>query len=159
MESYDLLLPLVATWSDRENFYLASVKKYVPGGDLALRIMQQRTFDEAEARFYIVELLGVAEPVGASISSAYMTDDCGTAYFMSPEQHREDRYSFEVDYWAVGVILHKMVMGKLHSLGTARMLTSNLFPDDQNCRRDNNSSSSMFDRRWKSWIRSVFCAM
>lgn len=31
MESYDLLLPLVATWSDRENFYLASVRESVHG--------------------------------------------------------------------------------------------------------------------------------
>lgn len=37
---------------------------------------------------------------------------------MSPEQHRGDQYSFEVDYWAVGVILYRMVMGKvcLHSV-------------------------------------------
>ncbi|KAJ3739092.1 kinase-like domain-containing protein [Lentinula detonsa] len=187
MESDDFILPLVATWCDRTNYYLAS--EYVPGGDLALRIMQQRTFDEVEARFYIAELivalerlharkvihrdikpsnilirpdghivladfgiskrfsdpnedsddsfytdsddssnssrcssaleachrLGIDISSGSSLdSSAYMTsDDCGTPYFMSPEQHRGDRYSFEVDYWAVGVILYRMVTGKM----------------------------------------------
>ncbi|KAE9385773.1 kinase-like protein [Gymnopus androsaceus JB14] len=182
-ESDDFVLLLVATWSDRENFYLAS--EYVPGGDLALRIMQQRTFDKAEARFYIAKLVVALERLharkiihrdikpsnilirpdgyivladfglskrfsdssenmdnsfytdsdGSSSSSsqyssalkhidagisvdsdpsAYMTsDDCGTAYFMSPEQHRGDRYSFKVDYWAVGVILYRMVMGEM----------------------------------------------
>ncbi|KAJ3757634.1 kinase-like domain-containing protein [Lentinula raphanica] len=192
MESDDFVLPLVATWCDRENYYLAS--EYIPGGDLALRIMQQRTFDEIEARFYIAELivalerlharkvihrdikpsnilirpdghivladfgiskqfldhndysddsfytdsdvttnssrcssaleachrLGIDINVASSSSgldaSAYMTsDDCGTPYFMSPEQHRGDRYSFEVDYWAVGVILYRMVTGKVTS--------------------------------------------
>ncbi|KAJ3877398.1 kinase-like domain-containing protein [Lentinula edodes] len=192
MESDDFFLPLVATWSDRENYYLAS--EYIPGGDLALRIMQQRTFDEVEARFYIAELIVALERLhtrkiihrdikpsnilirpdghivladfgvskrfsdpsedsdesfytdsddssnssrcssaleachrlGINISgapsvdgsssdaSAYMTsDDCGTPYFMSPEQHRGDRYSFEVDYWAMGVILYRMVTGKM----------------------------------------------
>ncbi|KAJ3806547.1 kinase-like domain-containing protein, partial [Lentinula lateritia] len=164
MESDAFFLPLVATWSDRENYYLAS--EYIPGGDLALRIMQQRTFDEVEARFYIAELIVALErlhtrkiihrdikpsnilirPDGHIVladfgvskrfsdpsedsdesfytdsddssnsnTSAFMTsDDCGTPYFMSPEQHRGDRYSFEVDYWAMGVILYRMVTGKM----------------------------------------------
>ncbi|KAF5371426.1 hypothetical protein D9757_010001 [Collybiopsis confluens] len=197
MESDDFFLPLVATWSDADNFYLAS--EYVPGGDLALRIMQQRTFEEAESKFYIAELVVALErlharkiihrdikpsnilirPDGhivladfgvskrffsfedvsdesfytdrdssddssssdssedsmavveacrqlginivssspydsASSDCCYMTsDDCGTPYFMSPEQHRGDKYSFEVDYWATGVILYRMLTGKM----------------------------------------------
>ncbi|KIK63355.1 hypothetical protein GYMLUDRAFT_241851 [Collybiopsis luxurians FD-317 M1] len=198
MESDDFFLPLVASWSDGDNFYLAS--EYVPGGDLALRIMQQRTFEEAEAKYYIAELIVALERLharkiihrdikpsnilirpdghlvladfgvskrfssyetdesyanssecsssnsssdcyssaveaccrlGIGIPSSsfyigsrddgpaeeeclYMTsDDCGTPYFMSPEQHRGDKYSFEVDYWAVGVILYRMLTGKM----------------------------------------------
>ncbi|KAF9070010.1 kinase-like domain-containing protein [Rhodocollybia butyracea] len=179
MESDDFFLPLVATWCDSENYYLAS--EYIPGGDLALRIMQQRTFDEVEARFYIAELIvslerlharkiihrdikpsnilirpdghvvladfgvskrfevdvdaeldafyadyvydgetsswseeGCETGCGSANASLYMTsDDCGTPYFMSPEQHRGDKYSFEVDHWAVGVMLYRMVTGKM----------------------------------------------
>lgn len=37
----------------------------------------------------------------------------GTPLFMSPEQHRGERYSFEVDYWAIGVLLFRMLTGRV----------------------------------------------
>lgn len=37
----------------------------------------------------------------------------GTPLFMSPEQHRGEDYSFEVDYWAIGVLLFRMLTGRV----------------------------------------------
>ncbi|KIK57440.1 hypothetical protein GYMLUDRAFT_46319 [Collybiopsis luxurians FD-317 M1] len=43
-----------------------------------------------------------------------MTDgNRGTPLFMSPEQHRGEMYSYEVDYWALGVLLFRMLGGKM----------------------------------------------
>ncbi|KAJ7573719.1 kinase-like domain-containing protein [Mycena floridula] len=41
------------------------------------------------------------------------TEDCGTPLFMSPEQHAGEAYSFGVDIWAFGVVLYRMVTGKI----------------------------------------------
>lgn len=64
-------LPLVASWHDSENFYLATVsayfhvslsftyisKEYLRGGDMSVELMRCRTFEEERARFYAAELV------------------------------------------------------------------------------------------------------
>jgi serine/threonine protein kinase len=52
------------------------------------------------------------------LSFGSSTRDCGTPLFMSPEQHKGDSYSFEVDYWALGVILYRMLTGKVSTQKT-----------------------------------------
>lgn len=40
----------------------------------------------------------------------YTTNEkCGTAFYMSPEQHKGESYSFEADQWAVGALLYRML--------------------------------------------------
>ncbi len=38
---------------------------------------------------------------------------CGTPFFMAPEMiARQEGYSYEVDLWAVGVIIYTLLVGK-----------------------------------------------
>ncbi len=44
------------------------------------------------------------------------TDEiCGTPLFMCPEQHLGRTYSFDADFWALGVVLYRMLTGKVGS--------------------------------------------
>jgi serine/threonine protein kinase len=40
-------------------------------------------------------------------------DVCGTPFFMSPEMHYGEDYSFDVDFWALGVVLYRMLTGRV----------------------------------------------
>jgi serine/threonine protein kinase len=40
-------------------------------------------------------------------------ETCGTPYFMSPEQHGGREYSFNVDYWELGVTIFRMLTGRV----------------------------------------------
>ncbi|KAF9005886.1 kinase-like protein [Hymenopellis radicata] len=43
-----------------------------------------------------------------------MTNElCGTPLFMCPEQHLGQMYSFDADFWALGVVLYRMLTGKM----------------------------------------------
>ncbi|KAK7472514.1 hypothetical protein VKT23_000629 [Stygiomarasmius scandens] len=161
-QSDPFFLPIIASWHDSANFYLAT--HYFPGGDMAVELMRCRTFDEDRARIYMAQLIIALERlhsrkiihrdlkpsnilfdasghlVLADFGVARCFDDycltraetndsgcfiqpfpeqytttreCGTLLFMSPEQHRGDAYSFEVDYWATGVILYRMLLGTM----------------------------------------------
>lgn len=47
--------------------------------------------------------------------SMYTTSEyTGTPYYMSPEQHRAMVYSFDADWWALGVTLYLMLTGRVH---------------------------------------------
>ncbi|RDB30803.1 Serine/threonine-protein kinase Sgk1 [Hypsizygus marmoreus] len=47
-------------------------------------------------------------------ASEYTTNEtCGSPYFMSPEQHRGGEYRDEADDWAIGVIAHCMITGRM----------------------------------------------
>ncbi|KAF5355275.1 hypothetical protein D9758_006061 [Tetrapyrgos nigripes] len=166
LEDNRYFLPLVASWHDEVNYYIAT--EYLPGGDLALHLAKHRIFSEQRAKFYVCEIILALEELHAhkiihrdlkpsnimlkadghivlgdfgisrhfesrdpsaaferdSMDSAiclphkrfdaasYLTsDDCGTTYYMAPEQHLCMKYSFEVDYWALGVILYRMLTG------------------------------------------------
>ncbi|KAF9466262.1 kinase-like domain-containing protein [Collybia nuda] len=51
---------------------------------------------------------------------SYSTSEfCGTPYYMSPEQHAGEEYSFEIDLWAVGVILYRMLTARMPFGGDA----------------------------------------
>jgi serine/threonine protein kinase len=38
-------------------------------------------------------------------------DVCGTPFYMTPEMHYGENYSFDADYWAMGVTLYRMLTG------------------------------------------------
>jgi serine/threonine protein kinase len=42
-----------------------------------------------------------------------INDVCGTPFFMSPEMHYGEDYSFDVDFWALGVVLYRMLTGRV----------------------------------------------
>jgi serine/threonine protein kinase len=45
---------------------------------------------------------------------AYSTNKvCGTPYYMSPEQHYGEDYSFGVDFWGMGVTLYRMLTNRV----------------------------------------------
>lgn len=47
---------------------------------------------------------------------SYTTSEvCGTPYYMAPEQHLGLRYSFDVDYWGLGVMLYRMLTARVSS--------------------------------------------
>ena len=49
-----------------------------------------------------------------SKSMRYVASDvCGTPFFMSPEMHYGEEYSFDVDYWALGIVLYRMLTGRV----------------------------------------------
>ncbi|KAJ7282632.1 kinase-like domain-containing protein [Mycena rebaudengoi] len=45
--------------------------------------------------------------------SCIATDRCGTLYYMSPSQYSGDAYSFETDVWGLGMIMFRMLTGRL----------------------------------------------
>jgi len=40
-------------------------------------------------------------------------DVCGTPLYMTPEMHYGRNYSFDVDYWGMGVTLYRMLTGRV----------------------------------------------
>lgn len=49
-----------------------------------------------------------------NLEPVYMAQEsCGTPYFMSPEQHLGTDYSFDVDYWGLGVTMYRMLTGRM----------------------------------------------
>ncbi|KAJ7230930.1 kinase-like domain-containing protein, partial [Mycena rebaudengoi] len=45
--------------------------------------------------------------------SCVATDRCGTVYYMSPAQYAGDAYSFETDVWGLGMLMFRMLAGRL----------------------------------------------
>lgn len=37
----------------------------------------------------------------------------GTPYYMCPEQHYAEPYSYDADYWSLGVVLFRMITGRV----------------------------------------------
>ncbi len=48
------------------------------------------------------------------------TDTSGTPGYMAPEVMCRQNHSFEVDYYALGVILYELMMGKRPYIGKTR---------------------------------------
>jgi serine/threonine protein kinase len=45
-----------------------------------------------------------------TMDELYITDDpCGTFDWMSPAQHIGNRYSFDADAWALGLVMYRML--------------------------------------------------
>ncbi|KAH7929304.1 kinase-like protein [Leucogyrophana mollusca] len=50
----------------------------------------------------------VTSPMGCSITAG----SCGTPQYAAPEIYAEKQYSYEIDFWALGVIIYLMLTGK-----------------------------------------------
>ncbi|KAF8906404.1 kinase-like domain-containing protein [Mucidula mucida] len=116
--------PLLASFHDTANFYL--VMEYIPGGDLATELLRCKRFDQRRCQFYTAELTIALEALHfrgiihrdlkpANVPRPRGNDRriCGTPLFMCPEQHLGRTYSFDADFWALGVVLYRMLTGKM----------------------------------------------
>ena len=52
-----------------------------------------------------------------------MTGEDGTIYYMAPEIFKGKGYSFEVDIWAIGIIMYKLILGELPFYGNNKKNT------------------------------------
>jgi len=46
-------------------------------------------------------------------SQSFLNEVCGTPDYMAPEMHCGEDYSFDVDYWAMGITLYSMLTGRV----------------------------------------------
>ena len=53
---------------------------------------------------------------------------CGTPEFAAPEVFREDLYSYNVDIWSLGVMVFKMIVGRVSFLFYTSDLTLTVIP-------------------------------
>jgi serine/threonine protein kinase len=64
-----------------------------------------------------------------SVEPLFLSNDiCGTPYFMSPEQHCGNYYSFDADFWGLGVTLFRMLTGRVSSHHHVHTSCLNGFP-------------------------------
>ena len=60
-----------------------------------------------------------------------MFDGCGTKSYMAPEIFTNKGYSYEVDIWAIGIIMYRLLIGKLPFNGENEITNKILnFPND-----------------------------
>ena len=123
---------------------------YAQGGELFNYLAEMKMFSDAEAVFYISELLLAIEhlhslgiiyrdlkPENVMLCSeghVLLTDFglskisldqeastvCGTVEFMAPEILEERRYDKTVDFWSLGIMLYDMIVGKPPFTGSNR---------------------------------------
>ena len=138
---------LLYAHQDRQNLYL--LLDYLPGGDLRYHLSRKK-FNEEEAKFIIVCILlglkylhskgvihrdikpenivldskgfahitdlGVARPFRSNNSC----DTSGTPGYMAPEVLCRQDHSYSVDYFAIGIITHELMLRKRPLKGRSR---------------------------------------
>ena len=89
---------------------------------LAVRYLHQRKFVYRDIKPENIMVLengyikiidfGTAKPIKDKTKTTI-----GTPYYMSPEMVCGDEYSFEVDYWAIGVCMYEFICGEVPFIG------------------------------------------
>ena len=127
-------------FQDKENLYL--VMDYLKGGDLRFHLTRHMRFSEEQSRFFICNILtaleyihskniihrdikpenlvleeeGYARLTDFGIAKKNKDDNkgdtSGTPGYMAPEVMRGGAHSFEVDFFALGVIGYEFMKGK-----------------------------------------------
>lgn len=132
---------MVCAFNDRDNLYL--VMDLLPGGDLRCKLAYVTKFTEDQAKFLIACVLTAVEfihrkkifhrdikpenlvfdeqgylrltdfGIARCEHSKQSLDASGTPGYMAPEVLCKQMHSFEVDYYAVGIIAHELMLGKV----------------------------------------------
>lgn len=135
---------MVCAFNDRDNLYL--VMDLLPGGDLRYKLGSLNKFTEDQSRFLIACILTAVEfihkkkifhrdikpenlvfdeagylrltdfGIARSELSKQSLDASGTPGYMAPEVLCKQVHSYEVDYYAVGIIAHELMLGRVPPL-------------------------------------------
>jgi serum/glucocorticoid-regulated kinase 2 len=146
--NHNFLVNMHFAFQDRENLFLVLDLK--TGGDLRYQMAKNKRFSEAQAKFFICCLLtglsyihanrvihrdikpenlvfdekgylfitdfGIARTWAAENSK----DTSGTPGYMAPEVMFRQNHGFAVDYFAVGIILFELIVGRRPYVGRDR---------------------------------------
>lgn len=146
--SHPFIVNIHCAFQDKENLYL--VMDLMHGGDLRYRLLEQTYFPEAQAKFYAACLLlaleylhsnnilhrdlkpenlvldnkgylritdfGIAR-VGAP---SHFQETSGTLGYMAPEVMCRLNHDASVDYFALGVLMYELMLGKRPYRGQTR---------------------------------------
>ena len=145
---HPFLVNMYYAFQDRENLYL--VLDYMKGGDLRYHISRFRTFDETQTKFFAacivtgLEYLYSVNIIHRDIKpenlvfdeNGYLCitdfgiarlwnpenskDTSGTPGYMAPEVLCRQNHSFSVDFFALGVIVYEIMMGRRPYAGRDR---------------------------------------
>jgi serine/threonine protein kinase len=132
---------MVYAFQDRLNLYL--VMDYMPGGDLRFQLGRCDKFPENVVKFFICSILlsleylhgnniihrdlkpenlifdakGYLRLTDLGVARLFTPDNykdtSGTPGYMAPEVINRENHSFEVDYFALGVIAYECMLGKV----------------------------------------------
>lgn len=135
-------------FQDRENLYLGM--DLLTGGDLRYHISLAKRFSEEQARFFIAAILVALEYIHANniihrdlkpenmvmdangyiritdfgiaraVRSDNSADTSGTPGYMSPEVICRSNHTLVSDFFAVGVMVHELMIGRRPYLGKTR---------------------------------------
>ena len=135
-------------FQDRENLYL--VMDLMPGGDLRYHMSRKKHFSEEQTRFFVACIMcaleflhmenvihrdlkpenlvfdsrGFLHVTDFGIAREWRADNAqdtsGTPGYMAPEVMCRQNHSIAADYFALGVIIYELMMGKRPYLGRSR---------------------------------------
>lgn len=135
-------------FQDRDSLYL--VLDLMPGGDLRHHISRKHRFTEEQTRFFaasiflgleymhankvihrdikpenlVLDFKGYLRITDLGIAKLYRennhSDTSGTPGYMAPEVMTSQNHSYEVDYYALGVIIHELMLGRRPYVGCDR---------------------------------------
>lgn len=121
------------------NQYECILLEYIPGGELFTLLRDERRLDIYTAKFYMAQICLALDymhknnlmyrdlkpeniminldgyikltDLGFTRDIKKNSEFCGTAEYMAPELLDRQGHSYEVDFWALGIVLYEMLIG------------------------------------------------